>query len=503
MTKIKKNLKNIDSDKDGLSDYDEINIYHTDPNNPDTDGDGINDCDEIKKGLNPLVWDYFIPNKCNNYRPKALRPKRLFFYGMSALVMKVIVIVSMSSLPLLAFFNTDYITQESKKIIAFTNNIRTQLNIPMLSENAQLNQSATWKAQDMAVKQYFAHISPDKIKLSDWFSKAKYNYKFGGENLAMGFSTAEDVISAWQKSPSHYKNIIDPDFKEIGVGIAVGNYNGYETTFVAQHFGTSVTSNKTHDIEANTSTTSETNLSTTTVSEDVTQKEGIASSSVNIDTNVLSEKETISNKQVVEKKIVAQIAPQTISKQETQETTSTSELIQDATPPILYKEQTKISINQNSEKEYVIMAEVFLSEDTKSADLFTKNYKIHLVKDENNANKWTGHIIINDDNITKPVLSISLVAIDNSGNQLITDIDWQNIIPIKSSVFDHYNFIKSQKNSPVNVLLDFSMTYYKIILVLAIVLLLINIFVEIKQQRIDIIASSVFLILFMILLILF
>jgi lipoprotein-anchoring transpeptidase ErfK/SrfK len=43
-----------DKDHDGLSNEDEINIYHTDPNNPDTDGDGYNDGVEIKNGYNPL-----------------------------------------------------------------------------------------------------------------------------------------------------------------------------------------------------------------------------------------------------------------------------------------------------------------------------------------------------------------------------------------------------------------------------------------------------------------
>lgn len=46
-----------DSDFDGLSDGDEVNVYDTDPLNPDTDGDGLSDGDEIALGLNPLVTD--------------------------------------------------------------------------------------------------------------------------------------------------------------------------------------------------------------------------------------------------------------------------------------------------------------------------------------------------------------------------------------------------------------------------------------------------------------
>ncbi|NOR59358.1 MAG: fibronectin type III domain-containing protein [Methanosarcinales archaeon] len=47
-------LLNIDicTDEDGLTDYDEINIYRTNPNDPDTDGDGINDGNEVK------FWGY-------------------------------------------------------------------------------------------------------------------------------------------------------------------------------------------------------------------------------------------------------------------------------------------------------------------------------------------------------------------------------------------------------------------------------------------------------------
>lgn len=51
-------LKYLDSDRDGLTDYEEIYIYGTDPYNPDTDGDGLTDRDEVKVfGTDPLNPD--------------------------------------------------------------------------------------------------------------------------------------------------------------------------------------------------------------------------------------------------------------------------------------------------------------------------------------------------------------------------------------------------------------------------------------------------------------
>ena len=46
-------LQKLDTDGDGLSDWEEINIYHTDPNKADTDGDGYKDGQEINNGYTP------------------------------------------------------------------------------------------------------------------------------------------------------------------------------------------------------------------------------------------------------------------------------------------------------------------------------------------------------------------------------------------------------------------------------------------------------------------
>jgi len=52
--------KDNDQDGDGLSDYDEIELYHTDMKNSDTDGDGHSDGDEVVKEFDPLVTPEYL-----------------------------------------------------------------------------------------------------------------------------------------------------------------------------------------------------------------------------------------------------------------------------------------------------------------------------------------------------------------------------------------------------------------------------------------------------------
>jgi len=56
--KIETNPFDPDTDHDGLSDYDEVRVYHTDPLNPDTDFDGLKDGAEVfNYHTNPLLRD--------------------------------------------------------------------------------------------------------------------------------------------------------------------------------------------------------------------------------------------------------------------------------------------------------------------------------------------------------------------------------------------------------------------------------------------------------------
>jgi uncharacterized protein YkwD len=125
----------------------------------------------------------------------------------------------------------------SAETVKLVNNARTSQNLPELAVNEKLAKAAENKINDMIKNDYFAHTSPAGITPWTWIEKAGYEYKFAGENLAINFSSAEDQQAAWMKSETHKKNILSPDYKEIGAAVKEGTINGESTTITVQEFG--------------------------------------------------------------------------------------------------------------------------------------------------------------------------------------------------------------------------------------------------------------------------
>ncbi len=125
-----------------------------------------------------------------------------------------------------------------KGIILETNKARVEHSVAKLTESSALDRSAQAKADDILARQYFAHTSPDGKTVSDLVAKQGYAYLKIGENLALGnFTDDADVVTAWMNSPGHRANILDPQFSEIGVGVARGLYQGRTIYVAVQHFG--------------------------------------------------------------------------------------------------------------------------------------------------------------------------------------------------------------------------------------------------------------------------
>lgn len=122
-------------------------------------------------------------------------------------------------------------------LIDLANEDRADENIAVLAVSPVLTNAAQQKANDMASKGYFAHISPEGITPWYWFKQVGYDYIFAGENLAVNFTDSVDVHRAWIASPTHKQNILDQRFTEIGIATAEGFYKGRQATFVVQMFG--------------------------------------------------------------------------------------------------------------------------------------------------------------------------------------------------------------------------------------------------------------------------
>lgn len=109
-----------------------------------------------------------------------------------------------------------------------------------LATDDRLERSAINKSKDMVDKDYFEHYAHN-LTPWDFITEQNYNYLYAGENLAMDFQTSEGMVRAWMSSPTHRKNILNPDFDDIGIGIVKGEFtesgNTHETIMVTNMFG--------------------------------------------------------------------------------------------------------------------------------------------------------------------------------------------------------------------------------------------------------------------------
>jgi uncharacterized protein YkwD len=123
-------------------------------------------------------------------------------------------------------------------VIQYTNVQRADNNLPVLTENVFLDNAAELKLKDMFDKQYFEHVSPEGNGPGYLAEHVKYSYIVVGENLALGnFKDDEALVQAWMDSPGHRANILHTRFKEIGVAVGQGMFDGKKVWLAVQEFG--------------------------------------------------------------------------------------------------------------------------------------------------------------------------------------------------------------------------------------------------------------------------
>ncbi len=166
-------------------------------------------------------------------------------------------------------------------IIHYTNLERTKYQLNALTVTGTLQKAARQHSKEMAAFHYFSHQSPvsgnqnliDRLKNAgfhfsnvtvgenigvDYFlqiadipfytitHEGKTQYINANTNQAITNQTyrgfARHMVQNWMKSPPHRKNILNPQFENIGCGVGAGIYHGMKAIYATQNFSGSLRS---------------------------------------------------------------------------------------------------------------------------------------------------------------------------------------------------------------------------------------------------------------------
>ncbi len=95
--------------------------------------------------------------------------------------------------------------------------------VPSIAWSNQLEAAAFTHSADMFENDFFSHTAPDGSNGGIRIQKAGYSWNTYGENIASGYKSESEVVKGWLESAGHCKNIMNKNFKEMGVA-RVGNY---------------------------------------------------------------------------------------------------------------------------------------------------------------------------------------------------------------------------------------------------------------------------------------
>ena len=113
------------------------------------------------------------------------------------------------------------------EVLNLCNAERAKVGAPPLRLAQDLQQATAIRAREII--QLFSHTRPDG---SDCFTVMRNRGNTCGENIAAGHGTAAETVEQWMNSQGHRENILNPNYRELGVGYAYEDYSTYHHYWV-------------------------------------------------------------------------------------------------------------------------------------------------------------------------------------------------------------------------------------------------------------------------------
>ena len=127
-----------------------------------------------------------------------------------------------------------FLNEKEHRTFVLHNKIRTEHNLPTFCVHPKLQEAASAHSKDMIRRDYLCHNTRGRGSFEErlvrfGYGPEGYDYYRTGENIALGSGAAgapQNRMDAWMRSDGHRNNILNGDYREIGIGTRTGEFKG-------------------------------------------------------------------------------------------------------------------------------------------------------------------------------------------------------------------------------------------------------------------------------------
>jgi uncharacterized protein YkwD len=111
-------------------------------------------------------------------------------------------------------------------VLCIVNAERAARGLAPLAGEGRLDAAAQGHSDDMADRGYFEHTTPEGRTPAERAEAAGYPYQSLYENIALGQTTAREVMTGWMQSTGHCRGILAPEPVDLGIGLSLRGREG-------------------------------------------------------------------------------------------------------------------------------------------------------------------------------------------------------------------------------------------------------------------------------------
>jgi uncharacterized protein YkwD len=111
-------------------------------------------------------------------------------------------------------------------VLCIVNVERTVRGLPPVAAEGRLDAASQGHSDDMAERGFFDHVTPEGRTPADRADAAGYPYSSLYENIALGQTTARQVMLGWMRSTGHCHGVLAPDPVHLGIGLSLRGRQG-------------------------------------------------------------------------------------------------------------------------------------------------------------------------------------------------------------------------------------------------------------------------------------